>query len=501
MWDFSCFHKVANRPASVLKPLALTVAVLTVGACSSDVTRFDEPGFGLTDSGAANREPRPSRGLTGNGQPLGNASPSSDRYTYADPAPVERPPSSRPTVDTAALPPPNTTPSQDRYTPRQDRYTPRYAPQAREPAREPTSYDRPAEATPTLAPASAAPPRTITIERGDTLYALSRRHGVSVNSLMAENGLTSSTLRPGQVLRLPTGASNSVTAARRPSPTTRQPAASEPSRIVTAAPPTAWTGEYTVEKGDSLYVIARRYDVRVSDLQRYNGITDPRRVRTGTVLKVPGIGDGRSASDPVIVASRDTGSTGRIIDTPPPAATTAATGRRLSRGSPASGISVLNGSGNTQPATQPRVVQSVRVNAPAKARTPIAAPATAKLRWPVNGKVISKFGRRPDGTHNDGINLEVPAGTSVKAADSGEVAYAGSELRGYGNLVLVRHENGWVTAYAHNENLLVKRGDKVARGQVIANAGKTGEVDRPQVHFELRRDAKPVDPLPYLEAL
>ena len=126
---------------------------------------------------------------------------------------------------------------------------------------------------------------------------------------------------------------------------------------------------------------------------------------------------------------------------------------------------------------------------------------TSKLRWPAQGKIIAGFGGRPDGTHNDGINLSVPQGTDVHAAESGVVAYAGSELKGYGNLVLVRHDNGWVTAYAHNEELLVKRGDKVARGQVIAKAGKTGTVDQPQVHFELRQGSKPVDPTPFMEKL
>ncbi len=129
------------------------------------------------------------------------------------------------------------------------------------------------------------------------------------------------------------------------------------------------------------------------------------------------------------------------------------------------------------------------------------ATSGVKLRWPTTGKIIAGFGGRPDGTHNDGINLQVPLGTEVHAAESGVVAYAGSELKGYGNLVLLRHDNGWVTAYAHNDELLVKRGDKIKRGEVIAKAGKTGSVDQPQVHFELRQGSRPVDPMPYLEKL
>ena len=122
-----------------------------------------------------------------------------------------------------------------------------------------------------------------------------------------------------------------------------------------------------------------------------------------------------------------------------------------------------------------------------------------KFRWPARGKVIAAFGKRTDGSHNDGINIAVPQGADVHAAEGGRVAYAGNELKGYGNLVLIRHDNGWVSAYAHADQILVKRDDVVRRGQVIAKAGKTGTVDQPQLHFELRHGAKPVDPLPHME--
>jgi murein DD-endopeptidase MepM/ murein hydrolase activator NlpD len=120
------------------------------------------------------------------------------------------------------------------------------------------------------------------------------------------------------------------------------------------------------------------------------------------------------------------------------------------------------------------------------------------FRWPVQGRIISEFGTKPDGGHNDGINVAVPIGTSVKAAENGVVAYAGDELKGYGNLVLIRHSNNWVSAYAHNDEILVKRGDQVRRGQVIAKAGRTGQVNQPQLHFELRKGSRPVDPTKYM---
>jgi murein DD-endopeptidase MepM/ murein hydrolase activator NlpD len=120
------------------------------------------------------------------------------------------------------------------------------------------------------------------------------------------------------------------------------------------------------------------------------------------------------------------------------------------------------------------------------------------FRWPVRGRIIAGFGPKPNGLQNDGINLAVPEGTPIKAAEDGVVAYAGNELKGYGNLVLVRHANGFVTAYAHASEILVKRGEAVKRGQVIARSGQTGNVTSPQLHFEIRKGATPVDPAQYL---
>ncbi len=133
---------------------------------------------------------------------------------------------------------------------------------------------------------------------------------------------------------------------------------------------------------------------------------------------------------------------------------------------------------------------------PRAPKKPIPAPpaATGRFIWPVRGKVISSYGPKANGLHNDGINIAVPEGTPVHAAQSGVVAYAGNELKGYGNLLLIRHSNGWVTAYAHNSKLLVKRGDRVVRGQEISLAGKTGSVVTPQVHFEIRKGAKALNP-------
>jgi murein DD-endopeptidase MepM/ murein hydrolase activator NlpD len=149
---------------------------------------------------------------------------------------------------------------------------------------------------------------------------------------------------------------------------------------------------------------------------------------------------------------------------------------------------------------------SARIITPAaEAPQPESATRTAEptgslpsFRWPVRGRVIAGFGPKTNGQQNDGINLAVPEGTPIKAAEDGVVAYAGNELKGYGNLVLIRHGNGFVTAYAHASEILAKRGDQVKRGQTIARSGQTGNVTSPQLHFEIRKGAAPVDPMQFL---
>ncbi|HYF54992.1 MAG TPA: peptidoglycan DD-metalloendopeptidase family protein [Salinarimonas sp.] len=141
------------------------------------------------------------------------------------------------------------------------------------------------------------------------------------------------------------------------------------------------------------------------------------------------------------------------------------------------------------PAPQPARPEPVQT-----ASLPTSPASGLDFRWPARGRVISGFGS----SGNEGINIAVPEGTPVRAAEGGTVAYAGSELKGYGNLVLIRHDNGYVSAYAHNGEISVKRGDKVGRGQVIAKSGQSGNVNSPQLHFEIRKGSTPVDPMPYL---
>ena len=131
-------------------------------------------------------------------------------------------------------------------------------------------------------------------------------------------------------------------------------------------------------------------------------------------------------------------------------------------------------------------------------RTAKATDVPPAFAWPLRGRVIAAFGASVGGVPNNGIDLAVAAGTDVRAADDGVVLYAGNEIKALGNLLLLRHRDGFITAYAHTQSITVKPGDTVRRGQVIAKSGQTGTVTKPQLHFEIRKDSTPVDPAQYL---
>jgi murein DD-endopeptidase MepM/ murein hydrolase activator NlpD len=263
----------------------------------------------------------------------------------------------------------------------------------------------------------------------------------------------------------------------------RSSAATSASRIAganAAVHPTAAQpgGIHVVAPGETLTSIARLYGKARTDIARANSIDAGAAVHVGQRLTIPGVKQAQIKTTPA---------TTQAAATPAPAAA-------------------------TKPAEKPTQVASAQPVASARLATPATespepkqASATAELtgavpsfRWPVRGRVIAGYGAKVNGASNDGINMSVPEGTSVKAAEDGVVAYAGNELKGYGNLVLVRHSNGFVTAYAHASEIKVKRGDAVKRGQIVALAGQTGNVTSPQLHFEIRKGSTPIDPTQYL---
>jgi murein DD-endopeptidase MepM/ murein hydrolase activator NlpD len=247
--------------------------------------------------------------------------------------------------------------------------------------------------------------------------------------------------------------------------------------------PPARGNVHTVAPGETIYSLARHYRLTPMAIAKANNVGLDHRVKVGDRVVIPG-------NAPRIAA-------------PAPQAQPA---QPRVAAAPKAEVTPVVKQANPPKVAQVEPPASARVVTPAADPLPEAAPtgttggssATPSFRWPVRGRVITGFGPKSSGGQNDGINVAVPEGTPIKAAEEGVVAYAGSELKGYGNLVLVRHSNGFVTAYAHASELSVKKGETVKRGQVIGKAGATGNVTSPQLHFEVRKGATPVDPTQYL---
>jgi murein DD-endopeptidase MepM/ murein hydrolase activator NlpD len=335
------------------------------------------------------------------------------------------------------------------------------------------SYSPPAqpqlEATGSVAPRSVAAPggTTIIVGTSDTLEILAHRYNVSPAAILQANGYKGPrTLSPGQQLIIP----RQTVAA--PAPALAAPASK------TAVAPIAAPTVHVVNRGDTLLSVARRNHVPVSELAKANGLEPTSKLKIGAKLTVPGAKTAAvgSAAQPMSGA-----------DQPTAVPTLPATKMAAVTGAPQQSVHLAQ--------TTMKVEESPTESA---SKTAEATGALPTFRWPVRGKVITSYGAKTNGKANDGINLAVPEGTPVKAAEDGVVAYSGNELKGYGNLVLIRHSNGYVTAYAHASELMVKRGETIKRGQVIAKSGQSGEVGSPQLHFEIRKGSSPVDPLQFL---
>ncbi|WP_093147914.1 LysM peptidoglycan-binding domain-containing M23 family metallopeptidase [Thalassobaculum litoreum] len=334
------------------------------------------------------------------------------------------------------------------------------------------------------AAASTIPADGIVVVRpGDNVYQISQRYGVSPRAIIDANGLRPPyLLRPGDQVRLPASA------------------------------------VHVVRSGDTVSEIAERYGVSMRSLVVANNLRPPYTIRVGERLRLPTGSDAPQGEVTVAARQPKTAPQPQVgsSDVPPP---TPGGNRPWSAGGqlhfPVSGEGTRNTTVAAAPGTpvpQPRpgtvpqsapsepaaqTVATRRSLTPTETRAVLLTPPPKTGRgftWPVKGRVISGFGPREGGLHNDGINILAPAGSEVRAAENGIVVYAGNELRGFGNLLLVKHDDGYTTAYAHADQLLVGRGDQVQRGQVIATVGQTGNVSQPQLHFEIRKGPRPVDP-------
>ena len=287
------------------------------------------------------------------------------------------------------------------------------------------------------------PGMLLRVAAGETVLSISRRFGVPARTIIALNDLTEPyLLLSGQQLKLPRG---SLSDARRYEPPAEAP-----------------RPDWDDASAKTTQIAAPAHEVRVVAIEPAPPVSE--RVETPPFRNTHGLAVNHVEAAPGAPE--------------PPASPAQRAARADSTESPPSSLAALA-----------RRADSSDVPLP---------PTRNTFLWPVEGRVISGFGAKPDGKHNDGINIAAPVGSDIRAAKSGVVAYAGNELRGYGNLVLIRHDGGWMTAYAHNDSLLVGKGDVVRRGQVISRSGKSGRVSRPQAHFEIRRDGEPQDPLSLL---
>lgn len=304
------------------------------------------------------------------------------------------------------------------------------------------------------------------VRRGDTLHELGRAYAMPVRAIIDANRLRPPyTLFVGQRLALPTP------------------------RL------------HVVARGDTIYDVSRLYGVDMASLVRLNRVRPPYTIYVGQRLTLPAgarLPEVQLAARPAAAPAPAPVRVARVETTPapPPQAV-----RPQTAGPQTTGPQTTGPRPKLKPVTPSRPAAAPAPAGPTVARGPIGRPPALNgngLTWPVRGRILSRFGAKSDGLHNDGVNIAAPRGTPVVAAENGVVAYANSEINGLGNLLLIKHEGGLITAYAHNEALLVRRGDVVRKGQVVARVGTTGSVGTPQLHFEVRRGAEAVDPSGFL---
>ena len=362
---------------------------------------------------------------------------------------------------------------------------------------------------PSMLPSSTQDVATqrVMIRSDESLAAFASRNGVSEQDILRLNGLTSaSQVRPGQVLLVPVTASQQSAAKSAsqsqglpPAAPTQLPTDTPDQRVAvlpgttsvrerqsapaaSSAASAAQNGQsgagntYTVKSGDSLYTIAKAYGVTVDSLKAANGLSSAN-IRIGQQLAIPAQGAPVQQAAPVQTAA--------AVPTAPVQKTAEAATESPKPYQP------------PQAAQTTAVVEEVAVRSNAGEEVPEGTGISA-YRWPVKGAVVVGFGQPYGDDISEGIDISVPVGTPIKAAENGVVVYADDGLSNYGNAILIRHDDGKVTVYGYADELKVKRGDTVQRGQTIALSGMTGNAQRPMVHFEVRDNTTAVDPMPYL---
>jgi murein DD-endopeptidase MepM/ murein hydrolase activator NlpD len=366
----------------------------------------------------------------------------------------------------------------------------------------------------------------ITVKDGETVYNLAKRFGVPANAILEANGLSSASgLQAGKKVIIPTYIYSNTAKVSAPDanaetqlaksskgkvtvgdskklpqpekvpvkenvavlPSTPAPKAKKTAEVAVATdtgaikkvapakPAAGKPGTYTVASGDSLYVIARNTGNSVEAIKAANGMSDAK-LKIGQVLTIPAPGSKPSIVVAAAEPEVDPIATGSAVTTAKKPAVEA-----------------------QKPVEVAAPTNAVMEEAEKDSSTAPSATGISKLRWPVRGRTLVSYGQSDAGRVNDGVDISVPVGTPVKAAENGVVIYAGTGLKDFGNTVLIRHENGLVTVYGHNGDLSVKRGQSIKRGQEVARSGMSGATKVPKLHFEVRKNSKPVNPATYLE--
>ena len=323
----------------------------------------------------------------------------------------------------------------------------------------------------------------IIVAKGDTVYSLARKNNLTVEEFAKINNLKSPyTLSIGQKLRVkPEPVQQKVPNVISEEKVQEIKTAKQVERqkqIESVKPNTVTKvelQEITVAKGDTLYSISRKYQIPVNDLAVMNKLSAPFALSVGQKIKVPKLDTVPTRSASEIKQAQKTQAK------PTESAKTSA----------------------VKPVEKPKVIATEtkkKISSdPSKQLPKISARSGTKFSWPVRGKILSGYGAKNNGLFNDGINISAAKGADVKAAENGVVAYAGNEVKGMGNLVIIQHSGGWMTVYAHMDSMSVKRGNTVSVGQSIGKIGMTGKVDKPQLHFEIRKGTKAYDPVAYLK--
>lgn len=365
---------------------------------------------------------------------------------------------------------------------------------------------------------------TVAVRRGDTLYSIARENNTTVAELARANNLKEPyVIKIGQSLKLKSEVSveskpvvnpteqKSATQKNTTKPATEKPIKVpgpkaekkvetkpiEKKPVMKPAPDKVNDVRVpvkvvTVARGDTLYSLSRRYEIPVNDLAVMNNLRAPFALNVGQKIRVPDLPDAKPAATTVAPAKATTKSVATKTLT-----------TKTEKNKTVKPTQTKTETKKTQSKVETKPAQKTQTKTTEKTATtkPQTVPArsASKFTWPVRGTILSHYGAKSGGLYNDGINISAAAGATVVAAENGVVAYAGNEVRGMGNLIIIQHADGWMTVYAHLNSMSVRRGARVNVGQKIGTVGQTGKVTKPQLHFEIRKGTKSYNPTNYLK--